>query len=58
MDDSEEANRTALQRTFHTDVNLFEYLDLPEHAVQRKQFSRGMAGAVATQPASHILTCE
>ena len=53
---SEEPNRAALQKALNTDLNLFEYLDKPENALVRKMFARSMAGAVATQPASAVLT--
>ena len=52
---SEEASQSILQKAFHTDLELFEYLDLPEHTLLRKQFAKTMTGGHLTQPSSSVL---
>lgn len=52
------ANHTATQKAFNTDLNFFDFLDLPQHDLDRKQFAKCMAGSVLTQPTSFVFTGE
>lgn len=53
---SEEPKHGALQKSLKTELGLFEYLNQPGNDLERKMFAKRMQGAVATQPASSVLS--